>query len=249
MPHHFAVSPDIHVRDLSSWFVLNTRIQRSTGEPFHLTVYDDFGELHRAIEEGGVDLIYANTADTALLVRQKGFVPIARPADASDEATVVVSADGPLSSLADLAAPLRVAATESPDVERVCRILLEPADLGDDALQLEVKRNYVLVAKALIAGRADLGFFLRTAFDELSEVTRKMLRPLVSSRIYVIGHSLLASPAIVHLRQPLLTCLQAMSAQPTDRDLIEQLGAPRGWRPMSAEEAELLIDVMDTLAS
>ena len=249
MTYQFAVSPDVHVRDLSEWFVLNTRVQKTTGESFHATTYDDFDELHRAIESGSVDLIFANAADTASLVRDHGFVPVARPAGVADEATVVVAADSPISSLDDLTRGLVVAQTDAPDVERICRILLEPSDLGADGIQLVKKRNYVLVAKALIAGEAQAGFFLRAAFDDLSDITRSQLRPLISSRIYVITHSMLASPAIAHLREPILRGLTEMSTRPSDQGLLAGLGAPEGWELLSPEDTEFLIDLMDTLAN
>lgn len=38
-----------------------------------------------------------------------------------------------------------------------------------------------------------------------------------------------------------------MSDGPADRALLQDLGAPEGWAPMSAEEADLMIDLMDTL--
>ena len=249
MTYQFAVSPDVHVRDLSEWFVLNTRVQKTTGESFHATTYDDFDDLHRAIDSGAVDLIFANAADTASLVRDHGFLPVARPAGVSDEATVVVTSDSPIVSLDDLTPGLVVAQTDAPDVERICRILLEPADLGVDGIQLMRKRNYVLVAKALMAKEAQAGFFLRAAFDDLSEITRSQLRPLISSHIYVITHSMLASPAIAHLREPILRGLTEMSTRPSDEGLLAGLGAPQGWELLSPEDAEFLIDLMDTLAN
>jgi len=249
MAYQFAVSPDVHARDLSNWFILNTRIQKITNESFHATTYDDFEELHRAIAADSVDLIFANAADTALLVRDKGFVPIAKPTGASDEATVVVAADSPIQSLGDLPSELTVAATDAPDVDRICRILLEPADLGGDSIRINPKRNYVLIAKSLMTGESQAGFFLKAAFDELSDVTKKMLRPLISSSIYVVVHSLLASPAVAHLRDPILNGLIEMSSNSSDHDLLAGLGSPSGWEPMSAEDAEFMIDLMETLAS
>ena len=254
MTFQFAISPDVHARDLTNWFLLNTRIQRITGQAVRATIYDDFSDLHRAYDAGAVDLVFANAADTALLVRDAGFSPVVRPAGVSDEAAVVVAGSSPLHSLADLAglagqaAHLQVAATDAPDVERICRILLEPSDLEPQAITLAVKRNYVLVAKALITGQAEAGFFLRAAFDSLSGLTRRDLRPLISSQIYVVSHALLASPAVAHLREPITTGLEAMTHNPADQDLLAGLGAPHGWQRMSWDDVHFMIDLMDTLA-
>lgn len=249
MTYQFAISPDVHARDLSNWFIFNTRLQRVTGEAFHATVYDDFTELHRAIAAGSVDLIFANASDTALLVREHGFSPVARPTDVADEAVVVVADESPVTSLSNLPSELSVAATDAPDVERICRILLEPADLGVDGIQITPKRNYVLVAKALITGESAAGFFLQAAFDELSAVTKGMLRPLIASRIHVVSHSLLISPVISRLHDQILRALLEMSADGAGQELMAGLGAPNGWEPMSMEDAAFMTDLMDTLAS
>ena len=203
MTRQFAISPDVNVRNITDWFILNTKVQRMTGEAFHATAYTDFADLHRAYAAGQVDLVFANAADTALLVREHGYLPIAAATGMSKEASIVVSADGALHSLGDLPSHLAVASTAAPDVERICRILLEPADLEPQQITLTVKRNYVLVAKALLTGQAEAGFFLRAAYDSLSDLTRRDLRPLISSQIYVVSHALLVSPAITHLRDVL----------------------------------------------
>ncbi len=247
MTFGFAISPDVHVKNIADWFVLNTRLQRATGLPFRATSYDDFGELHAAYEQGKVDLVYANAADTAVLVRDQGFVPIATPQQVSDEAVVVVSADGPVRSLDDFGTHLTVAATDAPDVERICRILLEPADLGPDDLELTMQRNYVLVAKAVMTGAAQAGFFLRAAYDELSKVIQARLHPVISSRIYVVTHCLLAGPTLAEHVETVVTGLEALSADPANAELLAGLGAPSGWRRTTLEDTEFMIDLMDAL--
>jgi len=248
MTHQFALSPDVNVRNLSHWFVFNTRLQKLADQSLHLTAFDDFGELHRAIEREEVDLVFANSADTALLVRERGFAPLASPQGVSDEAMIVVSTEGGARSLADLAGgPLSVAAADAPDVDRICRILLEPVDVVREDVQITRKRNPVLVAKAVISGEARAGFLLAAAFSELSEATRRLLRPVASSHIYVVRHSLLVGPRLAAVHGQLLAALDLISANEGDRSMLEGLGAPAGWSPMSREDAEFLIDLMDTL--
>lgn len=247
MTRQFAISPDVNVRNITDWFIFNTKIQRLTGEAFHATTYDDFAELHRAFGAGEVDLVFANAADTATLVRDHGFVPIAAPAEMSNEAAVIVSAESPFHSLDDLGDRLTVAATDSPDVERICRILLEPADLDRDAISLTLKPNPVMVAKALLNGEVEAGFLPREAFDELSHVIRDQLRTVISSQIYVVKHCLLAAPAIAAHVESIWSGLEQMSANESDRELLAGLGAPHGWQRMSMEDTEFMIDLMDAL--
>jgi len=100
----------------------------------------------------------------------------------------VVAADGPLHALANLPSHLSVASTDAPDVERICRILLEPANLGPADLTLQVKPNPVLVAKAVMRGEVQVGFFPQDAYDELSAMVRDELRVFIASKIWMSVH-------------------------------------------------------------
>lgn len=250
MTHHFALSPDVNVRDLSHWFVFNTRLQKLTGETLRLVPYDDFAAYHQAIEQGQVDLVFANAADTARLVRGGAFVPLASPAGVSDEAVVAVAAAGAARTLDDLApGPLDAAAADAPDVERICRILLEAADLRREAIRVTVKRNPVLVAKAVIAGETAAGFFLAAAYDELAESTRALLRPLARSHIYVVRHSLLVGARLLAATPRLHEALDRISTNEDDGPMLAGMGTPGGWAAMSADDAEFLADLVEALES
>ncbi|HET9656269.1 MAG TPA: PhnD/SsuA/transferrin family substrate-binding protein [Kineosporiaceae bacterium] len=252
-----AVSPDIHVRHLSDWYLLATRLSRLTGLSIVARFYDGFDELHRAYEQGCVDVVVANASDATRLVRHAGFLALARPAGVSDEASVVVAADSLWSRVEDLnpgltvggrSPGLRVAATDAPDVECICRILLEPADLDPAALHVEVKRNYTLVAKAIVNGEADAGFFLRQAFDELTTSVRRALRPLVSSHIYVVSHALMVGPAAAGYAGEILAALDRLAHDPAHARLLAGVGAPHGWERLSGEDVHFMLDLMSALS-
>ena len=248
MTRQFVISPDVNVRNITDWFILNTKVQRMTGQAFHATVYTDFADLHRAYANSQADLVYANAADTALLVRDHGYLPIAAASRVSKEASVVVAADGPLHVLSDLTSPLTVASTDAPDVERICRILLEPANLGPADLELVVKPNPVLVAKAVMRGEVQVGFFPQDAYRELSAMVRNQLRVLIASKIYVVRNSFLASPAIAGMVEAIWAGLESMNKDPDSAELLAGLGAPHGWERVSIEDTRFMIDLMDALS-
>ena len=248
MVYQLAIGPDVNVQDISEWFVFNTRIQRLTGEGFRATSHSDFADMHAAFDQDTVDLVYANAADTARLVRQKGFIPIACAANMSTEMTIAVATTSQLNSVDDIAGELTVAATDAPDVERIGRILLEPTDLPPEQIKVTHRPNPVLVAKAVINQEAQAGFFPQHAFEALSSIVRRDLRVLIASHIYVIHHNFLASPRIAHLVEPLWNALETMNTSPMDQDLNEALGAPHGWRRLEDEELQFQIDLMDALA-
>jgi phosphonate transport system substrate-binding protein len=248
MTRQFAISPDVNVRNITDWFILNTKVQRMTGEAFHATAYTDFADLHKAYADGQADLVFANAADTAMLVRDHGYLPIAAAVGMSKEASIVVSAEGPLHSLSDLPSRLRVASTDAPDVERICRILLEPANLGPADLELATKPNPVLVAKAVMLDQVDVGFLPQDAYDELSAMVKQQLRVLVASKIYVVRNSLLASPAIADKVTAIWMGLQSLNRDPDSADVLAGLGAPNGWERLSMDDTSFMIDLMDALS-
>lgn len=243
-PHTFSVSPDFTPDHLPGWFIFNTWLQRALNAPFHLELYDDFPSQREAIQEGKIDLIYANPYDAAMLVRQKGFKPLARFGNVVDEAVVAVNAASPYFKVEDCAPGIRVAGTDDPDVRTMGMIMLEPAELDGTNVQLIECENYVLVAKQVIRQTADVGIFLAEAFDNLSSLARKELRVLVRSEIHLVHHALMIGPSIMDRRESLQRALLDMADK--DRQGLKALGG-ENWELVDDENMEFMIDLMDTL--
>ncbi len=240
------VSPDFTPDHISGWYIFNTWLQRSLSEDIHLELYDAFDQQREAILADQVDLIFANPYDAAMLVRKKGFLPVVKPRHSSDEAIIVVHADNPAQQVEDLNTGISIAATDDPDVNLICQIMLEPAELNTSNTQRVTKNTYPLVAKALIQHKVDLGFFLAEAFESLSKITRRELRPLVSSQIQVVHHALLAGPRMQQMRHSLRDLLIGMTEDSKGAGVLRTLGF-EAWELMDNEEMEFMIDLMDTL--
>ncbi|NJA05083.1 phosphate/phosphite/phosphonate ABC transporter substrate-binding protein [Methylococcaceae bacterium WWC4] len=246
MTYLFTVSPDFAPDRLSGWYIFNTWLQKHTAAAIHLEMYDHYHRLHQAIAADGVDLIYANPFDAAMLVREKGFLPLVKPVGLSDEAVIAVNADSPIQDVADLTPGIRVAHTEDPDVRLMGMIMLEPADLDCGNIQALLSDNYVLVAKHLLKGEADVGIFLAEAFDNLSGMIKKQLRVLVRSQISVINHALLVGPRLAERRQEIRDLLVRMAEEDKGPGVLESLGFS-GWQALEDEDMEFMIDLMETL--
>jgi len=247
MPYQFTASPDFGPERLSGLHIFNTWLQRALDEHFHLELFDDFASQRAAIAEDRVDLIYANPYDAAMLVREKGFRAVARPQGKSDEAIIAVNAEHPAQSVEDLQPGISLAATDDPDVRMMGMIMLEPADLDEGNVTVQACDNYVLVAKQLLNGKSDVGFFLAEAFDNLSGLVKNQLRPVVASQIQIIHHSLMAGPKLAHRYDDITHALLAMDDGAKGRGVLEGLGIA-GWSAVDEEEVEFMIDLMDTLA-
>lgn len=247
MTLQLTVSPDFSPDHIAGWYVFNTWLQRKLGVRCHLELYDDFPRQHRAIAEDRVDLIFANPHDAAMLVRDKGFISIAAPVGAVDEAVVAVNSGSPVHSVDDLRPGVRIGQTPDPDVNLIGMMLLEPADLGHEQVVPVSVSSYVLVARHLLLGKVDAGFFLKQAYDDLSPTTRSQLRPLVTSQISVLRHSLMAGPRFAPHVDALCAALLGMSEPGSDGlRVLDALGLP-GWEPQNSDDTEFMIDLLDAL--
>ena len=246
MSFMFTVSPDFTPDHLSGWYIFNTWLQKHTGEAIHLEMYDDFQSQREAIQANKIDLIYANPFDAAMLVREKGFLPLVKAEGASDEALIVVSSESSAQDVADLNTGTRVAYTDDPDVRLMGMIMLEPGDLDSSNIVAVPADNYVLVAKHLLKGEADVGIFLAEAYDDLSAMIKKQLKVLVRSQISVIHHALMIGPKLQGRREEIQQLLVDMHADEKGPGVLKSLGF-NAWQKVDDEEMEFMIDLMDTL--
>ncbi len=246
MTLNLSVSPDFPPSHLSGWFIFNTWLQRQLGEDVHLELYDSFEAQREDIRNGKIDLIYANPYDASMLVRELGFKVLVRPRNRADETLIATVAADSRNQVEDLEPGITVATTADPDVHTMGMIMLESADLdGSNVTFLELD-SYVLVAKALLNGKADVGFFLKAGYDELSELIRKKMKPLVSSQISVVHHTLVAGPRMEQHIPLLLERLTNMENDPKGQDVLKSMGLD-GWDEMHEEQTEFMIDLIDTL--
>jgi len=247
MTYNLAISPDFKPDLISGWFFFNTWLQKQLGEGVHLEIHQDFKEQHDAIENGKVDLIYANPFDISQLVRDKGFLPVVKPAAKPDEAIIACHA-GSFTEVKDLPTNIKIAQTDTPDVNTIGMIMLEPADIDKTTVEIIQCDNFVVVAKQLMRGDADVGFFLAESFNELSALVKKDLYPLVSSQIHMIHHAMLVSPKMAAQKDQLEKLLIAMSSDDNSKKILGEIGVSQ-FETMSAEDAEFMIDLMDTLTT
>lgn len=246
MPNMFTVSPDFPPDHISGWYIFNTWLQKQSGEAIHLEMYDNFPKQREAISQDKIDLIYANPFDAAMLVREKGFLPLVRPAGKSDEAIIAIHAQDTVDDVAHLSPGIRVAVTEDPDVHLMGMIMLEAGDLDDSNIETMVCDSYVLIAKQLLRGYADVGIFLAEAYDNLSNIIKSQLKVLVRSQISVVHHSLMIGPRLAEKREDFQKLLVDMNNDEKGRGVLESLGFD-AWMPVDDEEMEFMIDLMDTL--
>jgi len=248
MPYTMTVSPDFPPTQIAGWYIFNTWLQKKLDISIHLELYNNFDEQRNAIEENKIDLIFANPFDASMLVREKGFSALVKPDSKSDEVIIAVSAESKVMEIEDLQAGIKIAKTDDPDVNMIGMIILEPADLDVQNTISEVVDTYAIVAKQLIQGNSDVGFFLKDAYENFSDLIAKNLRVLVSSQIDVISHAFMAGPKVQEHTQALQEALIDMANDPNEQKILESLGFT-GWTIQDHEDTEFMIDLMETLVN
>ena len=247
MTFNFLIAPDFSPERFAGWHMLNTLLQRRSGIKLHLLTPASPPEQSSLLAGGNVDLVYANPFDAVDMIRQQGYMPFARPAGKSDEMVIATAAGSALQRLEDIRPGSRIALTDNKDVKLIGLRLLEPADLTEALIEWVPVENFQATARLILKGEVQAGFFLAEAYASLTRMTRNQLRVLVESRISDISHVVLAHPRMAGDLPRVSQALLGIGSEPADRDVLDALGLPKGFEPMSQEDAEFMIDLMDTL--
>jgi len=247
MPYTMTISPDFKPELISGWYIFNTWLQKNINENIHIEMVNDFNELSKAIDSNSIDLIYANPCDIAKLVREKSFTPVAKPVGTHDETIIITGADSSYSNIESLKNGVKIAMTDVPDVNTIGMIMLEPADITPSDVEIISCSSYITVAKKVISGEADIGFLLADAYGEFSSLVKKQVKSLIDSKIHVLHHAFLAGPNFSEKRSGLQEALLSMQSDAAAADILKNLEI-ENWEEMDNDEAEFLIDLIDTLS-
>lgn len=247
MTLNFLIAPDFAPERFAGWHMLNTTLQRRSGLGLHLLTPASAHEQSELLTAGKADLVYANPFDATDMIRKHGYLPFARPAQRYDEMVIATGAASGIARVEDLKPGCRIALTENRDVKLIGLRLLEPADLTDAAIHWVQVESYQAAARMVIKGEAEAAFFLADAYASLTRLTRGQLHVLVESAIRDISHVVLAHPRIADQVPRVAQALLDIGKQAGDADVLEALGLPAGFEAMAQEEAEFMIDLMDTL--
>ncbi len=247
MSINLLVAPDFSPEHFSGWHLLNTVLQRKTALAMRLWTPASSAEQAQCLAEGKADIVYANPFDASVLIRDAGYIAVARPVDSANEIVIAVSADSPLDRVESLAPGLRVALTDNKDVKLISLRLLEIADLGEGDIIWQVVESHQAAARQVIRGEADACSLLASLFHSLSRLTLGQLKPLVESRLSDVTHVLLVHPQLQDTVPALQAAVTGLAASPDGQRVLDELGIPKGFAPMSRDDGEFMVDLMETL--
>ena len=242
MTLNFLIAPDFAPERFAGWHMLNTTLQRRSGIGLHLLTPASAHEQADLLTAGKADLVYANPFDATDMIRTQGYIPFARPAKRYDEMVIASGGESGIAHVEDLK-PL----TANRDVNPMGLRLLDPADLTEATIQWVPVDSYQAAARLAIKGEVEAAFFLADAFASLTRLSRSQLKVLVESAISDISHVVLAHPRVAENLPAIEKALLGLGQTQGDGDVLDALGLPNGFEAMTQEEAEFMIDLMDTL--
>lgn len=247
MKLNLLIAPDFAPERFAGWHMLNTVVQKKSGLHIRLLTPPSAAEQVELIEAGEADAVYANPFDASAMIRDAGYTAIARPIGKPDEMVIFTKADSALNEVPDLKPGCKIALTDNSDVRLIGLRLLEVADLKEDDVQWAVEQNYQAAARQVIKGEADAGFLLLEAYNSLSRLTKSQVKVLVESKIADISHVVLTHPRMEDRAPALKGALLGLAGTPDGQPALDALGIEQGFEAMEQEDAEFMVDVMETL--
>ena len=244
--HNMLIAPDFSPDRFAGWHMLNILIQKRANLNMHLNMPASHSEQEALIEAGDMQVIYANPFDAATLIREQGYRAVARPIGKSDEMVIAASANSEINTLEDLVNGATIAMANNRDVKLIGLRLLEAVDLEETDLNWSVTETYQAAARQVIKGDAQAAFFLAEIFHSFSRLTKAQLNVLIESDLADISHVLLIKDGFPDT-DILMNAILNLHNDDDGREALAELGMPQGFEAMDEEDAEFMIDLMQTL--
>ena len=244
--HNMLIAPDFSPERFAGWHMFNTLIQKRANLNMHLNIPTSHAEQETVISEGDIQVIYANPFDAATLIREHGYHAVARPIGKSDEMVIAAAANSDINSLDDIKAGATIAMADNRDVKLIGLRLLEAVDIEDNDLNWSVTETYQAAARQVIKGEAQAAFFLAEIFHSFSRLTKAQLSVLIESDLADISHVLLIKDGFPDT-DILMDAILNLHNDDDGKEALTELGMPQGFEAMDEEDAEFMIDLMQTL--
>lgn len=223
------ITPDFPPEFFANWHMFNMQLQRALDTTIHLQTPAGYREQQELLDSETVALVYANPFDAGSLMRDKGYIPLAKPDLPSDQVLVVANAQSAFAALGDLPADSRVLITANRDMESIGLGVLQGTAITADSVQWLHARTFTELARRLMANEAEIGLFLASSFRSLNAGTQGSLEILFETEFEDFGHVMLLHPDFADQADKLRAALLNMAQSPVSRMTLEDLGMAKGF--------------------
>lgn len=239
--HKMSVCPHDTAKNVHAWFLLNAYLQRRLAVRIRFSPQDNFLREREQVLASEHHLVYANPYSAVLFGRQ-GFVPVARPVGIFDETLLVTRAD---TNPATLPRRPRIAsATDKLIIHNLGLTLLPGLGLDPAGVDFVFAGNHLAAAKAVVEGKAHLGFVFNETWNGLSNAIRSELKVLTESRGGCACHCFLVGPAWASRTEEVRALLCAMIRDPRGRAILLDLRFEQGFEPVPGGMLAYLANLM-----
>lgn len=159
---------------------------------------------------------------------------------------IAAAANSDINSLDDIKAGATIAMADNRDVKLIGLRLLEAVDIEEADLNWSVTETYQAAARQVIKGEAQAAFFLAEIFHSFSRLTKAQLLVLIESDLADISHVLLIKDGFPDT-DILMDAILNLHNDDDGKEALTELGMPQGFEAMNEEDAEFMIDLMQTL--
>ena len=245
------IAPDFPPEFFANWHMFNTQLQRALDTTIHLQTPAGYREQQELLDSETVALVYANPFDAGSLMRDKGYIPLAKPDLPSDQVLVVANAQSAFAALGDLPADSRVLITANRDMESIGLGVLQGSAITADSVQWLHARTFTELARRLMANEAEAGLFLASSFRSLNAGTQGSLKILFETEFEDFGHVMLLHPDFADQADKLRAALVGMVQSPINKMTLEDLGIAKGFVAVAGGEVgkvETEADAVETEA-
>ena len=230
------IAPDFPPEFFANWHMFNTQLQRALDTTIHLQMPAGYREQNDLIDSETIALVYANPFDAGSLMREKGYIALAKPDLPSDQVLVVANAQSALAALSDLPVDSRVLITANRDMERIGLDVLQGTAITADSVQWLPTRTFTELARRLMANEAEIGLFLASSFRSLNASTQGSLKILFETQFDSFGHTMLLHPDFAEQADKLREVLVNMVQSPVNKMTLEDLGMAKGFVALGVDD-------------
>ena len=159
---------------------------------------------------------------------------------------IAAAANSDINHLEDIQAGATIVMADNRDVKLIGLRLLEAVDIEESDLTWDVTETYQAAARKVIKGDAQAAFFLAEIFHSFSRLTKTQLSVLIESDLADISHVLLIKDGFPDA-QIFIEAILNLHNDDDGKKALAELGMPQGFEAMNEEDAEFMIDLMQTL--
>jgi anti-anti-sigma factor len=226
-------------QQLNGWFLFNTYLQRRLNRSIQFQAQALAEQRDRSEP---ANLVFARPFEACRLIRDQGFVPLAKPEGETDEVVLLAHAQDPR-SLAEYPEPKIAVASRQSFAYLLGRFLCDEQGLDSKRFKFHESGNDIKAVQFLIRRQVDWAWLSLKTYLGLSSLSRSQIRILDQSHTELAAYLFCAAPYLEqNLRQTLKDTLTQMHLDEKGKSILTDMEIHAFAEPDPAE-VDLLLKV------